>query len=83
MEGQTSSYVLGHERCLMQKSLTAMMIVAMQEVGGTQVDHSGRLVCFNHAYQCESLSMGLGFGLHVPNPVFRMEYAFGHKLLIG
>ena len=41
------------------------------------------LVCFNHAYQCESLSMGLGFGLHVPNPVFRMEYAFGHKLLIG
>ena len=31
----------------------------------------------------ESLSMRLGFGLHVPNPVFRMEYAFGHKLLIG
>ena len=43
----------------------------------------GGLVCFDHAYQCESLSMGLGFGLHVPNPVFRMEYAFGHKLLIG
>ena len=43
MEGQTSSYVLGHERCLTQESLTAMIIVVMQEVGGTQVDHSGRL----------------------------------------
>ena len=41
MEGQTSSYVLGHERCLMQQGLTAMIIVVMQEVGGTQVDHSG------------------------------------------
>ena len=43
MEGQTLSYVFGHERCLMQESLTAMIIVVMQEVGGTQVDHSGRL----------------------------------------
>ena len=43
MEGQTSSYVFGHERCLMQESLTAMIIVVMQEVGGIQVDHSGRL----------------------------------------
>ena len=41
MEGQTSSYVLGHEWCLMQESLTAMIIVVMQEVGGIQVDHSG------------------------------------------
>lgn len=73
MESQTSSYVLRRKQCLMQESLTAMVIVVMQEVGGTQVDHSGRLGFFDHAYQCESLSMGLGFGLHVPNSVFQME----------
>ena len=43
MEGQTPSYVLRREQCLMQESLTAMIIVVMQEVCETQVDHSERL----------------------------------------